>query len=246
MTTASRVILAVALCAGGHGASARAAQAPPVRGALAPLLTAGQKLYNNNRLNSALAKFRQALELDPEDFIANQYVARIDARLGNFKEAVDRVRALQKRGVSIYRSPDSRKTLRAIIDGIGKSEPLLERARHLQYVLDTIVGLPTKTERDITAQRMAIHAKLGNEYLHGKIHKSLFAAKPVAPETYFAAAFAYIKYGVRLPHAAAYFERTIDLKALALERLEGSGKPGDDAKPYQDKQVGQAIEEVRQ
>ena len=197
--------------------------APPGRSQLQALLDDGKELYNEGRYKESLGKFREAMKLKDDNIVANHYMARLHALLKEFKPAIDYVRKLQRLGVSIYRSEDSKTTLNTVMSGILGVKDLKQRAELLIHLRETIQGLPTDVERRIDAHLMGIYAKSGENQLHDVVKTRYFRVKPISAPVFFTAARTYIEYGVRYPEAASYFEQAID--ALKAQEIPPSGNP---------------------
>lgn len=191
------------------------------------LLRRGAELYALGKLEDAERQFQEALKLDSTSEVAVHYLARINARRGLFKPAIDLIRRLQGLGVSIYRSEDSRRTLNVVIAGILGIEDLHNRADMLIHLRETVQGLPVQIERRIDAHLMGIYAKLGEKHLHEVVQKRYFANKPVPSDAYFVAARTYLQYNVELPTAASYFEQAVEL--LRKRKPRKTGNPPYDA-----------------
>ena len=158
--------------------------------------------------------------------MANHYLARIEAHIGHYKAAVDLVRKLQRLGVSIYRSEDSKTTLNTVMSGILGAKDYKQRAELLIHLRETVQGLPTSIERRIDAHLMAIYAKVGETQLYEVVRARYFAVKPISAPVFFTAARTYLEYDVRLAEAANYFEQAID--ALKSQEIPPSGNPTTD------------------
>jgi len=216
--------LVLVLCCAGLGS---AAEDIGVQSTVDDMLLRGRELYAQSKLEDAQQQFEEVLKLDSENEVAVHYLARINARRGLFKPAIDLIRRLQSLGVSIYRSEDSRRTLDVVIAGILGMEDLRKRADMLIHLRETVQGLPIQLERRIDAHLMGIYAKLGERQLHEIIRKRYFANKPVPSQAYFVAARTYLHYNVELHEAANYFEQAIEL--MRKRRPRQTGNPAYDA-----------------
>ena len=201
---------------------------PPMvdQGVLGEALRAGRDLHQEGKLKEALGKFEEALKLDGENKLANQYAARINAQLGQFRPAADTLRKLQRLGVSLV-NEDMQKTLKLVLDGVLALENLKERGDLLIHVRETIQGLPVGVERQLDAHLMAIYAKLGEQHLHDIVKNRYFGSPPIPGDVYFMAAKTYLTYDVNLGAAASYFEQAVD--ALRSRTARPSGNPARDA-----------------
>ena len=193
---------------------------------LSTLIGSGKELYSQGRLKESEEKFREVVKLDSDNIVANHYLARIEALVGHYKAAVDMVRKLQRLGVSIYRSEDSKTTLNTVMSGILSAKDLKQRAELLIHLRETVQGLPAAIERRIDAHLMAIYAKLGENQLYEVVRSRYFAVKPVSAPVFFTAARTYLEYDVRFAEAANYFEQAID--ALGAQEIPPSGNPKTD------------------
>ena len=224
MRTGPLWLVVMALCL-----SATLAQAAAPDGGdyqVTSMIREGKDLYNQGKYPEAVAKFREVLKLDTDNVIAHHYLARLHGLLKQFKAAIDYIRELQRLGVSIYRSEDSKTTLNTVMSGILGVEEMAQRAELLIHLRETIQGLPVSVERRIDAHLMAIYAKQGENQLHEVVKTRYFQAKPIDAPVFFTAARTYIEYGVRLPEAASYFEQAID--KLKQQELPGTGNPDED------------------
>jgi len=198
----------------------------PGQGAVGQLVRAGRSLYQQGKLQDSLDKFQQVLKFNPDNKIANHYLARIQARLGEFRKAVDTLRKLQGLGVSLIHE-DMQRTLNIVMGGVLEVEDLQKRADLLIHVRETIRGLPLDFERRVDAHLMAIYAKLGENHLHDIVKNRYFANKPIPGNVYFLLAKTYLLYNVKLPLAADYFERAVE--GLRARRIRPTGNPNRDA-----------------
>jgi len=215
------------LAASGGGLSAATLPAKE-QGDVASLLRAGKEFYAQGKLREALPKFEEVMKLEPDDLTAAHHIARIRARLGDFKQAIDLVRKLQQRGVSIIKSQDSRETLDIAVNGIQRLPDLRQRADLLVHLRETILGLPAGDEQRIDAQLMAIYAKAGENNLFDVVRGRYFASKPVAPAALYVLARTYLDYDVNLSEAASHLEQAID--GLKQDKGRPSGNPEADAR----------------
>ena len=149
----------VALCVLAGWAAALGAEDLTVQSTIDDLLRRGAELYAQSKLQDAQRQFQEVLKLDSENEVAVHYLARINARRGLFKPAIDLIRRLQSLGVSIYRSEDAKRTLNVVIAGILGLEDLRQRADMLIHLRETVQGLPLEIERRIDAHLMGIYAK---------------------------------------------------------------------------------------
>ena len=221
MRTGLRWLVAALVCL--SAALAWGATLGPAASQFATLIDDGKQLYGQGKYKESLAKFREALKLKDDDVVANHYMARLHALVKEFKPAIDYVRKLQRLGVSIYRSEDSKTTLNTVMSGILGAEDLGQRAELLIHVRETIRGLPSDVERRIDAHLMGIYAKQGEGHLHDVVKTRYFAVKPTTAPVFFTAARTYLEYGVRYAEAASYLEQAVD--ALKAQEIAPSGNP---------------------
>ncbi|MBM4042861.1 MAG: hypothetical protein FJ290_30600 [Planctomycetes bacterium] len=215
MRTCWTWVLAAAL--GGGGLPVGEAGALPDHNVLGDLARAGRALFEQGKLEAALEKFQELLKLDENNRLGNHYLARIQARLGSYRPAIDTLRKLQRLGVPL-RHQDMTETLKLVMEGVQGAKDLKERGDLLIHLRETIVGLPLEVEQEIDAHLMAIYAKLGENHLHDIVKNRFFANKPISGRVYFLAARTYLVYDVNLAQAASYFEQ-------AVEGIRGQGIP---------------------
>ena len=227
LAPATRRVVSIALCVLAGWTATLAAEDLTVQSTIDDLLRRGGELYAQSKLEDAQRQFQEVLKLDSENEVAVHYLARINARRGLFKPAIDLIRRLQSLGVSIYRSEDAKRTLNVVIAGILGLEDLRQRADMLIHLRETVQGLPVEIERRIDAHLMGIYAKLGEKQLHEVVRKRYFANKPVPSQAYFIAARTYLHYNVELPTAATYLEQAVEL--MRKRRPRRTGNPAYDA-----------------
>jgi tetratricopeptide (TPR) repeat protein len=222
--------LVVALLACGSAAAAEARGTLADENVIGDLVRAGRQLFQERKLDAALAKFQEIIKLDANNKVANHHLARINALLGRYKAAIDLVRKLQSLGESIRapkgRNEDMMTTLDIVINGILATQDLKQRADLLIHFRETIRGLTLPIEQRIDAHLMGIYAKMGETHLHD-IVKARYFTKPVTGEACFLAARAYLDYDVNLALAATYLEQAAD--EIRAREVPSTGNPEDDA-----------------
>ncbi len=216
----------VAAVLSGGGLRAAEAGALPDQNVIGDLVRAGRALFDEGKLDAALEKFQELLKLDESNKLGNHYLARIQARLGSYRPAIDTLRKLQKLGVPL-RHQDMRATLDMVMAGVQEAKDMKERADLLIHLRETIVGLPLQVEQQIDAHLMAIYAKLGESHLHDVVRNRFFANKPISGEVYFLAARTYLVYDVNLAQAASYFEQAVE--GIRGRPLPTTGNPERDS-----------------
>jgi len=221
MRRASKLVLLAAVWACLPAGVARGASLFGEKAGVRTLIRDGKALYKQGKLKGAQEKFQEVCKLESDNIVALHYLARIDGLMGRFKKAIDIVRKLQRLGVSIYRSQDSKVTLDTVLSGIVGAKDLRQRADLLIHFRETIQGLPISVERRLDAQLMAIYAKQGEAHLHEIVKRRYFASKPIPPSAYFTLARAYLQYDTHFPVAASYLEQAID--ALKSRELRPTG-----------------------
>jgi len=176
---------------------------------LPDLIQQGRRLYYDDKLQDAFAKFSEAARLEPDLGTIHLYLARIHARLGRFADATQELKRFQY-CVTTPTGGEAKRALDTVLSAILAQADLGKRAEALAYMTETLRGLPRGLERRIDAHLMAIYAKTGRSDLEAAVTKRYFANRPIPWETYFDAGRTYLDYGVRLPLAASYLEQAID------------------------------------